>query len=243
VAAGRILAAGSSVRSALIGFLVIVAAGCSGGVGTPHVRPLTDDIQRQNDRAPLMRVSVDGVTGLVPGGWTTTSIERSSAQHGFIASPSPHPFAGATPRTALTAAWIDASEVGVSSDLFYLAARGPLLSGLFGTDRCRVRAIHVFIDREPTYLAGIPGSPGDFVASGHGMCESGSGLRHAWSYFVAAPGFGPIHQRGITRSGLYVAAAITRATPHASTRLRRLLDDVRFGPDGIDAFIGALRVA
>ncbi len=94
------------------------------------------------------------------------------------------PRRGSTPR-----------EVGVPIDFFYLAASGPLLAELFDRRPVPGRATDVFVDREPAYLAGRPDSPGDFVATGDGHVHTAVGVRHRWSYFVAAPGFGPVRQR------------------------------------------------
>jgi hypothetical protein len=136
---------------------------------------------------------------------------------------------------------VDATEVGVPSDYFYLAATGPLLSELLGDGACRVVSQHVVVDRVPAYLDGGRHSPGDFVASGSGTCITHQGLRQRWSYFVAAPGFGPVRRVGITRSGLYLAAAVTKATPQAPERLEHLLSNVRFGGDGIGDLARAAR--
>jgi hypothetical protein len=48
---------------------------------------------------------------------------------------------------------------------------------------------------------------------------------------------------GIPGSGLYVIVAATRESPRARMILSRLLDNVRFGQDGIGDFVRALRPA
>ncbi|MEX0984320.1 MAG: hypothetical protein WD096_04650, partial [Actinomycetota bacterium] len=194
-----------NVRSVLIGFIV-VTAGCAGTPSGPPAPMGRDALRVRATQSPLIQVSVGQVTGLVPEGWVAAPLAGTGAQHGFIASPRPQPFGGSTLRSGLTAGWVDATEVGVPSDYFYLAATGPLLSELLGREACEVRDTEVFVDREPAYLDGGYGSPGDFVARGRGICVTPAGLRHRWSYFVAAPGFGPVRELGITRSGLYVAA-------------------------------------
>ena len=62
-----------------------------------------------------------------------------------------------------------------------------------------------------------------------------------WSFYVAAPGYGPARELGIPSSGLYVAAAVTRDSPRASDRLAQLLRHVRFGDAGFGDFIRAAR--
>ena len=228
------------MRAVIFGFLVVVAAGCAAAPGAP-TGPAAADITITSTGTPLVQVTAGEVTGLVPQGWVTTPLDPGGARFGFVASPRPDPFAGEAPHAGLTAAWVDASQVGVPIDVFYLAASGPILSELFGRRRCRVISTDVFVDREPDYLAGGLGSPGDFVAKGRGMCVTPVGVMHRWSYFVAAPGFGPARQVGIARSGLYVAAAVTRASPDAAGRLHRLLDHVRFGEDGIGDLVRAVR--
>jgi hypothetical protein len=183
------------------------------------------------------------VGGLIPERWVAEPLVASGARHGFVASPRPDPFRGVIARPVLTAAWVDATEVGLPSDLYYLVATGPVLGDLFAGPRCRITGEHVYVDRAPASLAGDASSPGDFVASGRGTCVTPFGVRHRWAYFVAAPGFGPVRQMGIDRSGLYVAAAVTRASPYASGRLRHLMHNVTFGGDPIREMVHAVDVA
>jgi hypothetical protein len=219
---------------------MVVAAGCAAAPGAP-LAPPGNDLTVRSTGTPFVQVTAGEVTGLVPEHWIAAAFDTEGPRHGFVASPRPDPFAGAAPHTGLTVTWIDASEVGVPSDFFYLAASGPLLSELFGRKRCRVMATEIYVDREPDYLAGGLGSPGDFVARGHGTCVTPLGIEHRWSYFVAAPGFGPARAVGIPRSGLYVAAAVTRASPYAPERLQRLLGHVRFAGDGIGDLVRSVR--
>ena len=64
--------------------------------------------------------------------------------------------------------------------------------------------------------------------------------RTRWSYFVAAPGFGPAQARGIPGSGLYVVMAATVAAPGSGRVLHQLVRNVRFGQDGVADFVRAV---
>jgi hypothetical protein len=228
------------LRSSILGFLAVITIGCAGAPRAIEPADPSHDLTVRATGTPLIQVASGDVSGLVPGGWAAQPI-GDAARYGFVASPAPRAFDRPAPRTGVTASWVDATVVGVPSDYYYLAATGPLLADLFGGRGCRVHRAAVIVDRTPTYLSGPASSPGDFVARGAGTCLSDDGARHPWSYFVAAPGYGPVRQMGITRAGLYVAAAVTRAGPGATSRLQRLLADIRFGPDGIAEMIHAAR--
>src|SRR5207247_10151919 len=122
---------------------------------------------------------------------------------------------------------VDATRVGVPSDLYYLAAKGPLLSELSDGPGCTPSFEHVFADHVPAFLHGALDSAGDFVARGGGVCRSEQGRKTRWSYFVAGPGFGPAGTIGIPGSGLYLIVAATKESPRARRILASLLDHVR----------------
>jgi hypothetical protein len=143
------------------------------------------------------------------------------------------------PARGIAATWIDATAVGVASDYYYLAASGPVISRLVGSPGCQALTQEVFADHVPAFLDGDFGSPGDFVARGTGICATPH-HRTRWSYFVAAPGFGPATRLGIPGSGLYLVAAVTVAAPGARARLDHLLDHVRFGDARIGDFVRAV---
>lgn len=167
-------------------------------------------------------------------------------REGLLASP--HPVAwrggGGAPRpltTGMTATWIDSTEVGVPSDFYYLAANGPILARLVDSKGCHLSSEEILVDREPGFAHGERDSPGDFVAAGEGTCIVRGGRATRWSYFVAAPGYGPATGVGIPGSGLYLVVAVTRDSPRAHHRLGKLLSGVRFGDSPISDFYRVLR--
>ncbi len=92
----------------------------------------------------------------------------------------------------------------------------------------------------PTFASGAAGSPGDYMAKGEGTCKV-RGRVTRWAYFVAAPGFGPVRQLGIARSGLYVVVAVLRDGQKAERTLQRLIAQTRFGDTPIRDFVQAVR--
>jgi len=146
--------------------------------------------------------------------------------------------------TGMAVTWVDATEVGVPSDFYYLAATGPLLSQLTRSDACRAESQRVFLDNAPTFAPGDDRSAGDYMARGEGTCNVG-GRPTRWAYFVAAPGFGPVRRVGIPQSGLYVVVAVMHDTNRAPARLDRLIAHTSFGgalvSDFVDVAGGKLR--
>jgi hypothetical protein len=140
----------------------------------------------------------------------------------------------------IAATWIDATVVGVPSDFYYLAATGPLFSQLVHSPDCRAESSRILIDNVPTFASGAAGSPGDYMARGAGTCKV-RGQVTRWAYFVAAPGFGPVRQLGIARSGLYVVVAVLRDGLKAERTLQRLIAQTRFGDTPIRDFVQAVR--
>jgi hypothetical protein len=140
----------------------------------------------------------------------------------------------------MTASWVDATRVGVPSDFYYLAARGPLLSRLRAGAGCRVVSERVFADNLPSIASGRRGSPGDYVARGEGTCRVG-GQPTRWAYFVAVPGFGPVRRVGIPGSGLYVVVAVVRNSAGAGGVLRHLIGRTRFGDAAVADMVAAAR--
>jgi hypothetical protein len=143
----------------------------------------------------------------------------------------------------MSATWVDATRVGMPSDFYYLAATGPLLSSLTDSRRCSAESPRIFVDRRPDFSTGGP-THGDYVARGEGTCEV-RGVSTRWAYFVAAPGYGPVHEVGIPASGLYVVVAVTPEGEHADPLLNRLIRHTSFGGssvgDLVDAAGGKLR--
>src|SRR5439155_24686595 len=229
------------VHRTILGLVVMLAAlSCTGaGARTPDLeRP---GILIRPTGSPYVRVTAGSVSGLVPHGWQAIPMSGSDFHEGFVASPYPDTWPEMRPSMAgLVATWVDATRVGVPSDLYYLAATGPLLSELRDRAGCTSSFERVFANHVPAFLHGAADSAGDFVARGGGVCRTKSGQTTRWSYFVAAPGFGPVGRIGIPGSGLYVIVAATRESPRARRILSRLLDHVRFGRDSIGDFVRAL---
>jgi hypothetical protein len=187
-------------------------------------------------------VSADGVSALIPDGWVARPAEGAPPYRGLTASPGPAVFDAALPRQGLIATRIDATDVGAPSDLYYLAAKGPVIEQVAHADGCRVTAHQVYVDHRPAWLAGSRASPGDFVAKASGLCTRGGSVTR-WSYFVAAPGFGPARERGIPGSGLYLIVAATPAAPGAEHTVAEMIRNVRFGQDGARDFVQAVRAS
>lgn len=229
------------MQRAILGLVVMLAAlSCTGvGARTPDLEQPA--IQVRPTGSPYVRVTAGSVSGLVPHGWQAIPMDGTDFHEGFVASPHPTMWPEMRPSTAgLVATWVDATRVGVPSDLYYLAATGPVLSELRDRAGCTSSFEKIFADHVPAFLHGAADSAGDFVARGGGVCRSDGGMATRWSYFVAAPGFGPVGRIGIPGSGLYLIVAATRESPRARRILSRLLDNVRFGPDGIGDFVRAL---
>ncbi len=159
---------------------------------------------------------------------------------GVAASPGPLAGSLAMPEQGLVATRLDATEVGVPSDLYYLAARGPILETVTDRDRCTVTRQRIFVNHAPASMAGGRGSPGDFMAHATGTCGRRGSLTR-WSYFVAAPGYGPARETGIPGSGLYLIVVSTPKAPGAGRTLAHMLRNVRFGKDTPRDFVQAVR--
>jgi hypothetical protein len=140
----------------------------------------------------------------------------------------------------IAATWVDATQVGVPSDFYYLAATGPLFSRLIDSPDCRAASQQILLDDSPSFASGEIGSSGDYMARGDGTC-SVHGRATRWAYFVAAPGFGPVRRLGIPRSGLYVVVAVVQDRHGAGRALKRLIDQTRFGDAAISDFVRAAR--
>lgn len=228
------------MKRAIIGAsFALLAAGCAvvpapgrAGFGQPlTIRP-TD--------SPYVRVSSGSVSGLVPSAWSAVGLD--GVRHGFLASPEPAAWTREEiPARGIAATWIDAAAIGVASDYYYLAASGPIIGKLSSSPGCHSIREEVVADHVPAFLHGDIASPGDFMALGEGICRTHRNGPTRWSYFVAAPGYGPATTLGIPGSGLYVVAAVTPAAPGARARLHRLLGHVRFGETRIGDFVRAVR--
>jgi hypothetical protein len=232
------------VQKAILGCVALFAAVSCTGVSARTAGGAGPPILIEPTGSPFLRVTSGSVTGLVPHGWQAVPLDGIDFHEGFVASPHPDGWPEVHPSMAgMAATWVDATRVGVPSDLYYLAATGPLLTGLRDRPGCSASFERVFADHVPAFLHGATDSAGDFVARGGGVCRSERGHETRWSYFVAAPGFGPAGRIGIPGSGLYLVVAMTRESPRARQILAALLDHVRFGRDGIGDFVRAVRPA
>ena len=130
----------------------------------------------------------------------------------------------------MSVTWVDATQVGVPSDFYYLAANGPVLSRLTQSKACRAETRRVLLDNRPSFGVGKP-RDGDYMAKGQGTCNV-RGTPTRWAYFVAAPGFGPVRRdgdpvlgplRGGGGDARLPAGAIDPAAPDPPHQLRRRL--------------------
>jgi hypothetical protein len=223
--------------------LAVTAVGCTWQDGSPTAASMPLDVAETPDG--FARVEAGGVGALIPPEWRTVdTTSADAARHGFVASPRPEAW-GEAPRpvAGISATWVDATEVGVPSDYFYLAATGPLLSRLVASERCDTIRQRVYLDNAPMFASGHPRSTGDYVARGEGVCGSRGGRPTRWAYFVAAPGLGPVRRVGIPTSGLYVVVAVAPEGPQADGLLEHLMRHTRFGDATLSDFVRAARAA
>jgi hypothetical protein len=229
------------VRRAFFGIAVsLIVAGCA-GVPTPDVSPAVplDQILIQPSPSPYSQVTAGSIRALIPDAWSPFSA-TDGPREGFFASPRPDRWSGIDGRReGMAATWVDATEVGVPSDFYYLAATGPLLSGLLGSPACQAERSEVFADNRPAAVSGDAASTGDYVARAEGTCRVGQRVNR-WAFFVAAPGFGPTRTLGIPRSGLYLVVAVMRDGHRAHTMLERLISRTRFGDTLVGDFVDAV---
>lgn len=223
------------VRALLMGFVAVVtAAACAPASSQPA--PSTDLLISPSP-TPFTLVTAGEVRGAVPDGWHATLADPVlGIRGGFVASPRRGPWSDIDgSAVGMSATWVDATRVGVPSDFYYLAANGPLLSRLTTSANCREQSHRVYLDRRPTF-APDRHSPGHFMARGAGVCRT-SGAATRYEYFVAAPGFGPVHEIGIPSSGLYVVVAVVPRERGSRDLLRQLIRRTRFGDDRISDFV------
>jgi hypothetical protein len=229
------------MRKVILGIVLAIAgSGCTSSADSPD-GAAGSEIQIQSTLAPFAWVSAGPVRAMIPTGWRAVPAgEDGDARLGFVASPGPRGWLSMNRASGMAATWVDASRVGVPSDFYYLAARGPALARLVDGERCSLTSHHVFADHIPSFSPGRPSS-GDYVVRSEGLCAAADGPATRWASFVAAPGFGPARQIGISSSGLYVVVATAPESPHAPALLDRLLDNTTFAGATIDDFIAAVR--
>lgn len=229
------------MRRLLLGIVAVISVpACTSASAEPAAAP---ELLISPSPTAFTLVTAGQVQGAVPDGWHAALADPElGIRGGFVASPR----AGSWPdidgiAVGMSATWVDATRVGVPSDFYYLAANGPFLSRLTASPNCREKSQLVYLDRQPTFDVRRH-SPGHFMAKGAGVCRRGSRATR-YAYFVAAPGFGPVHEVGIPSSGLYVVVAVVPAVQGARSLLKQLIGRTRFGDDGIRDFVAVARPA
>jgi hypothetical protein len=226
----------------LIGCLgiALVAAACGDAAATAPTDTANVGVIVKQSPSPFMQVSAGPVTAVIPDEWQPRPAGAlDDPRQGIVAGPRPQEWrADRPPLEGLAAMWIDGTEVGVPSDYYYLAATGPALDVLTGSQECRATRRDIVANHLPAFANGDPDSPGDFVASGRGTCTV-KNTSTRWAYFIAAPGFGPVRQVGIPSSGLYLVVAIMPDSPRAPFLLNRLLGRTEFNGSSVADMIEA----
>ena len=228
--------------TALVFLAALTACAPVRAVDAPGVLSLTVHPFRSDKTvAPLQEVHAAHIRAVIPDGWKARLLPHGRyPREGFIASPKINSWENRAGRVqGLEAFWVDVGKMGIPSDYYYMAARGPGLGPLGKSKTCRPAARTVFVDRPPD-LTGVHFSPGDYVASATGICRTRSGSAR-WASVVAAPGFGPLREVGIPTSGLYVVVAVVSG-PHSDRVLKRMFRSMRFGDASIPAMLKAARV-
>jgi hypothetical protein len=223
------------MRKSLLGIgVVVMVSACA--PASPRPAPI-QDLLVTTSPSPFNLVTAGQVQGAVPKSWEATLVDSASGiRGGFVASPRRGSWSDIDgSAVGMSATWVDATRVGVPSDFYYLAANGPLLSRLTTSANCRQQSRQVYFNRRPTFDLDRF-SPGHFMAEGAGVCQRGARATR-YAYFVAAPGFGPVHEMGIPSSGLYVVVAVVPASRGARNLLRELIGRTRFGDDAIRDFV------
>jgi hypothetical protein len=225
----------------LIGCLLIaiVAAGYRAATDTSTPPAAQPAIFFLESPTPFTGVVAGDVRALIPDQWHARLADPAGGfEQGFIASPAIDGPRGQVAE-GMAAVWIDGTRVGVPSDFYYLAAKHAAVDRLTQTTGCDALT-RTILNHRPSYAHGRPNSPGDYLALGTGVCSQ-SDRPTRFAYFVAAPGYGPLHRIGIPASGLYVVVAVVPDTPDAPTVLQKLLYGTRFGTASITDLIRAAK--
>jgi hypothetical protein len=220
--------------------LMVIAAGCGDAVADAPRPNGATPLQIRQTTSPFQQVSAGPVSTLIPDAWEPRLAGAfDDPRQGIVAGPRPGVWGiSRPPLEGLAAMWVDGTAVGVPSDYYYLAATGPALDAITGSELCRATREFVVSDHLPAFAQGEPDSPGDYVAHGQGTCTVGRQPAR-WAYFVAAPGYGPVRQLGIPTSGLYVVVAVMPVSPRAPFLLNRLLSRTEFNGASVEEMIAA----
>ena len=112
---------------------VVSASACAPASSAPAPH---SELMLSASPTPFTLVTAGQVQGAVPDHWHASLADPSlGIRGGFVASPR----IGGWPdidgnSVGMSATWVDATQVGVPSDFYYLAANGPLLSRLTASD-------------------------------------------------------------------------------------------------------------
>jgi hypothetical protein len=223
--------------------VAFAAAGCRGAIVSPPPEAAPELLITESP-SPFREVTAGSVSAYLPDSWQPRlAVSDDDARQGLLAGPRPTTWRGdRPPAEGFAAMWVDGTRVGVPSDYYYLAATGPALDLITRSSECRRTRERVIADHRPEFIAGEAGSPGDYVATGHGTCT----VRRQptrWAYFVAAPGYGPVRELGIPASGLYLVVAVVPDSPRAPRLLGRMLERTSFGGTSVPELIAAAEPA
>lgn len=190
---------------------------------------------------PVRQIQAGRISALVPTKWDFRPMPTDVvAAEGIQASGNLQQWGSLERREiGLEAYWVDAAQVGLPSDYYYLAAEGPPMTRLPLDAGCERDRFEVLTNRRPVFDR-RRNSAGDYVATAGGTCFTRGGTAR-WAAFVAAPGYGPVGRIGIPESGLYFAFVMVPDGPHANQRAERLLSSVSFGGTEIRDFLDAAR--
>lgn len=232
------------VRVAALSLLAAALTGCTGAsratLGTEAGLAFSVRHLPVSPASPsaLLEIHAGSVMGVVPDSWETRPLlDDRYPQEGFVASPRLSDWdSGTGEARGVEIFWIDVSKLQIPSDYYYLVARGAALRSLSANTSCHAAGHRVFADHPPDFT-GRRFSPGDYVESGTGTCQTETGPTR-WAYVVAAPGFGPAREVGLPTSGLYVVIAVV-----SGAKSKLLLDEImqgaRFGNVPITRIVSA----
>ncbi len=214
-----------------VALLLLVAAGVVASISAGPV------FSPSAEARPVREIHSGRISALVPTKWDFRPMPTTvHAAEGIQASGDLQQWGSPGRREmGLEAYWVDAAEVGLPSDYYYLAAEGPAMTRLPLGAGCRRDRFEVLTNRRPIFDRRRH-SAGDYVATAGGTCFTRGGTGR-WVSFVAAPGYGPVRRIGIAESGLYFAVVMVPDGPHAHQRAERLLSTVSFGGTEVREFL------
>ena len=205
-------------------------------VGSSLMTPALRERAPGSAVAPRMRlVAAAGVETHLPPKWEFRPLGVSPAEERRRGLQASSRSLGMIPtdlrQPGLEAYWVDATDVGVPSDYYRFAARGPV-QDLLRAPGCHRE--HRVVARSPEEII----ASGQYVSAQFGTCQVWNGSVR-WASFVAAPGFGAARSMGIPRSGLYVVRASVPVGPDADRQLRMLMNGVSFGGASVPELMSA----